>query len=238
MRREYSCHVEIGQPQVAYRETITQSGPFNYLHKKQTGGSGQFGRVVGRLEPIADEEGHEEFAYEWQVTGGRIPTEYSSAIEKGFRQCMAKGRLIGFPVVGIRFIVEDGASHAVDSSDMAFIAAAKGAFREAYIKAKPVIMEPIMTVTLEGPAEHQGQMIRTINQRRGMIVNTTEEHGFARVESEVPLSEMFGYSTVLRSATQGTAEFTMEFAKYAQVPADFAKELRKQYEGKIPLDDE
>jgi elongation factor G len=234
MRREYQCEVRVGEPQVAYRETIRQSIDFNYLHKKQTGGSGQFGRIVGTIEPALEEE----FEYEWKVTGGNIPTEFKSSIEKGFRQCMEKGRLIGFPVVNFRVVVRDGQSHAVDSSDNAFQACARGAFRANYAKAKPVILEPVMRLAVEGPADHQGNVMRTINQRRGIIVGTTEEEGFARVEADVPLSEMFGYSTVLRSATQGQAEFTMEFEKYAPVPAEKSLELREKFESKMVIEED
>jgi len=235
MRREYGCQVEVGRPQVAYRETITKQTDFNYLHKKQTGGSGQFGRVVGYIEPTEEEK---EFDFEWKVTGGNIPTEFKGAIEKGFRQSMDKGRLIGFPVTHIRFVVEDGNSHAVDSSDMAFISAAKGAFRQAYPKAGPVILEPIMKLAVEGPSVHSGPIMRTINQRRGMILGSQEDDIFARIEAEVPLSEMFGYSTVLRSATQGTCEFTMEFAKYAPVPGEVSKQLREEFASRLVLDDD
>ena len=229
MRREYHCHVEVGAPQVAYRETITQPASFNYLHKKQTGGSGQFGRVIGRVEPL--EEG--DFEFEWLVTGGNIPTEFKSAVEKGFQSSLEKGRIIGFPVTGVKVLIDDGRSHAVDSSDVAFQAAARGAFREVYPKAKPAILEPIMRVAVEGPGEHQGPMLRTINQRRGIIVNTMEEDGFARVEADVPLSEMFGYATALRSNTQGTAEFTMEFERYAPVPQEVAERLKKEHDERL-----
>jgi elongation factor G len=234
MRREYECEVTVGEPQVAYRETVRQAVDFNYLHKKQTGGSGQFGRIVGVIEPALEEE----FEYVWKVTGGNIPTEFKSSIEKGFRQCMDKGRLIGFPVVNFRVTVLDGQSHAVDSSDNAFQSAARGCFRSYYGKAKPVILEPVMRLAVEGPADHQGNVMRTINQRRGMIIGTTEEDGFARVEADVPLSEMFGYSTVLRSATQGQAEFTMEFEKYAPVPGEKAAELREKFESKMDIEDD
>ena len=234
MRREYKCDVIVGRPQVAYREAVTKAVDFDYLHKKQTGGSGQFGRIVGVMEPCEDMD----FDYEWKVTGGNIPTEFKSSIEKGFKSCMAKGRLIGFPVVNMKFTILDGRSHAVDSSDNAFQAAARGAFREYYVKARPVILEPVMRVAVEGPSEHQGPMMRTLNQRRGMIIGSMEEENFCRVEADVPLSEMFGYSTVLRSATKGQSEFTMEFAKYAPVPADKALELRKEFEGQIPMDEE
>ena len=234
MRREYGAEVETGVPQVSYRETISRKSDFNYLHKKQTGGSGQYGRVAGYLEPL--EEG--EFEFVNKIFGGSIPVEYIPAIEKGFRSSLAKGRLIGFPVVGVRAVVNDGASHSVDSSDMAFQAAARGAFREAYDRSKPSILEPIMKVEVEGPNEFQGAILRTIMQRRGMIVGTTEDGGFCRVEADVPLSEMFGYSTVLRSSTQGKAEFTMEFAKYAPVPGEVADELRKKYADRARMEEE
>ncbi|MFT7582459.1 MAG: elongation factor G [Myxococcota bacterium] len=234
MKREYEVSVDVGRPQVAYREAIMQRGEFNYTHKKQTGGSGQYGRINGYMEPCEEED----FEFVWKVTGGNIPTEFKSAIEKGFSQSMVKGRLIGFPVTNIRFVVEDGASHAVDSSDMAFISAAKGAFRAGYPKAKPVILEPVMKLSVEGPSEHSGAIMRTINQRRGMIVGSMEDDMFARIDAEVPLSEMFGYSTVLRSATQGTCEFSMEFEKYAQVPSETAKKLREDFGSKIKIEDD
>jgi len=236
MKREYAVEVEAGKPQVAYRETIQQRADFAYTHKKQTGGSGQYGKVVGYMEPTV--EGEPELVYEWKVVGGNIPTEFTPSVEKGFKASMAKGRLIGFPVVNVRFVVTDGASHAVDSSDNAFQAAGRGAFRQAYPQAKPVILEPIMKLACEGPGEFSGAIMRTINQRRGIIIGSSEEDGFARVEAEVPLSEMFGYSTVLRSATQGKAEFSMEFAKYAPVPPEVGKQLREEYGSKIAVDDD
>ncbi len=225
MKREYQAEVETGRPEVAYREAISQRAEFNYTHKKQTGGSGQYGRIAGYIEPY--EAGDFEFVNE--VRGGAIPTEFISAIEKGFLAAMARGRLIGFPVTGLRVVVNDGASHAVDSSDMAFRAAARGAFVETYFKSKPQILEPIMRVAVEGPGEFQGAFVKTVMQRRGMIVGTTESEGFVRVEAEVALAEMFGYSTDLRSSTQGTAEYTMEFAKYAPVPAEVSEELIAKY---------
>jgi elongation factor G len=230
MRREYAAEVETGAPQVAYREAVTDKAPFNYLHKKQTGGSGQFGRIVGHIAP-ADEG--QEFQFENKVFGGAIPSEFISSIEKGFKTMLDRGMLIGFPVVGLKVVLEDGQAHAVDSSDNAFQAAARGAFRETFPRAKPRILEPIMKVSVEGPTEFQGQMLRTLMQRRGMIIGTTDDSGFSVVEAEVPLSEMFGYSTVIRSATQGKAEFTMEFAKYSQVPNEVAEELRKQFSDRV-----
>ncbi|MCG8635209.1 MAG: elongation factor G [Desulfobacterales bacterium] len=223
MKREYGAEVETGKPRVAYRETITKKAPFNYTHKKQTGGSGQFGRVIGFMEPC-----EEEFEFVNKVTGGRIPTQFISSCEKGFEASMAKGPNLEFPVTGIKVTLEDGGFHAVDSSEMAFQAAARGGFLEAYNKAKPVIMEPIMKVVIETPNEFQGACMGLINQRRGIIQGSQEEGVMSVVESQVPLSEMFGFSTVLRSGTQGKAQFTMEFSSYKQVPQSVAEEIAKK----------
>ena len=225
MKREYKCEVIPGMPQVAYRETITQHADFNYTHKKQTGGSGQYGRIAGYIEPF--KEGSYEFVD--LIKGGAIPNEFIPSCDKGFRAAMEKGTLIGFPVTGVRCVINDGQSHPVDSSDIAFQFAAIGAFREAYEKAKPAILEPIMKVVVETPNEFQGNVFASLNQRRGIIMANTEDNTFSRIEAEVPLSEMFGYSTVLRSLTQGKAEFSMEFEKYARVPAALAEQLRKDY---------
>jgi elongation factor G len=225
MKREYRAEVRTGRPQVAYRESITQRVDFNYTHKKQTGGAGQYGRVMGYLEPLA--EGSYEFRNE--IKGGRIPREFILSCDKGFRAALRKGRLIGFPIVGVRVVLNDGQSHAVDSSDLAFQAAAQGAFWQAYERAKPVALEPIMKVSVEGPSEFAGSVFGSINQRRGVIISSVEDGLFARVDAEVPLGEMFGFSTVLRSLTQGKAEFTMEFLKYARVPAAAAEALIAQY---------
>jgi len=228
MKREYGALVETGAPQVAYREAISSAADFNYTHKKQTGGSGQYARVAGMMEPLDDESKDYEFVN--QIKGGTIPTEYIPSCDKGFQTAMLKGSLIGAPVVGVKMTINDGQYHAVDSSDQAFQTAALGAFREAYKKAKPVILEPIMKVSVEGPTEFQGNIFGTLNQRRGMIVASNEEGNYSVVEAEVPLSEMFGYSTVLRSSTQGKAEFTMEFAKYGRVPSSVTEDLIKKYE--------
>jgi elongation factor G len=234
MKREYACEVETGQPQVAYRETITKPIDFSYTHKKQSGGSGQYGKVAGSVVPIEpDDEGDKEFQFINKIRGGSIPTEYIPAVEKGFRSSLAKGRLIGFPVIGLKITVDDGRSHSVDSSEMAFQAAARGAFREFYPRARPQILEPIMKLSVEGPTEFQGSILKTIMQRRGQIVGSTEEDGFSTVDAEVPLSEMFGYATDLRSMTQGKAEFSMEFDKYSPVPAETQAELKKKFESKI-----
>jgi elongation factor G len=234
MKREYSAEVETGAPQVAYREAISRRADFEYVHKKQTGGSGQYAKVAGYIEPL--EEGDYEFVNE--IYGGSIPTEYIPACDKGFRSAIEKGRLIGFPIVRVRAVLTDGNSHAVDSSDMAFQIAARTAFREAYRKAGPRILEPVMKVSVEGPAEFQGAIYRTLMQRRGNVLGSTEDAGFARVDAEVPLAEMFGYSTDLRSATQGKAEFTMEFARYAPAPREVTDELLKTYKSKLVEEDE
>jgi elongation factor G len=223
MKREYGAEVVTGQPRVAYRETITQKALYNYTHKKQTGGAGQYGRVSGFIEPC-----DEDFLFVNKVTGGRIPTNYIPACEHGFKGCMEKGPKLEFPVTGIKVTLEDGAYHAVDSSDMAFKAAARGGFLEAYAKAKPVIKEPIMKVVIETPNEFQGSCMGLINQRRGIIQGSQEEGVMSVVESQVPLSEMFGFSTILRSATQGKAQFTMEFSAYKQVPQSVADEIVKK----------
>ena len=239
MKREYQCEVETGAPQVAFRETITKVTDFSYTHKKQSGGSGQYGKVAGVVSPIdPDDEGDKDFQFSNSIKGGSIPTEYISAVEKGFRASLDKGRLIGFPVIGMKIELNDGAAHAVDSSEMAFQAAAKGAFREFYGRAKPQILEPIMKLSVEGPTEFQGSILKTIMQRRGQIVGSTEEDGFSVVDAEVPLSEMFGYATDLRSMTQGKAEFSMEFDKYAPVPAETTIELKKKFQSKMVDEDE
>ncbi len=225
MRREYNVTLETGAPQVAYRESISQKSTFDYTHKKQTGGAGQYGRVCGLIEPF--HQGDFEFVDD--IKGGVIPNEYIPSCEKGFVQALQKGPLVGFPIVGVRVTLNDGNYHPVDSSDNAFQQAAFGAFRDTYGKCKPIILEPIMRVGVETPPEYQGQVLGTINQRRGMILSATEDKVFTAIEAEVPLSEMFGYSTVLRSATQGKAEFTMEFSRYAKVPDSIAENLKKTY---------
>jgi elongation factor G len=224
MRREYTAEVTTGNPRVAYRETITQKAEFDYIHKKQTGGSGQYGRVAGYMEPVPGEH----FVFESKIVGGKIPTQFIASCEKGFRQSIHKGPKMEFPVTGIKVVINDGASHSVDSSEMAFIATARGAFREGYLKSKPVILEPIMKVDVETPAEFQGAVMGLLNQRRGMIVGSQEEGPSCVVEARVPLAEMFGFSTILRSSTQGKAQFTMEPGIYKQVPHSIAEELAKK----------
>lgn len=224
MRREYNVDVITGEPRVAYRETITTKSVFDYIHKKQTGGSGQYGRVAGYMEPVADVE----FEFDNKVTGGSIPTNFIPACEKGFRECLKKGPWMKYPVTGVKVILNDGASHSVDSSDMAFQAAARGGFLQAYNKAKPILLEPVMKVVVETPGEYQGNVMGSLNQRRGMIVGAHDEGATSVIEAQVPLAEMFGYSTVLRSMTQGKAQFTMEFSTYKEVPKSIVEEIAKQ----------
>ncbi len=226
MRREYQVEVETGAPQVAYRETISQRAEFNYTHKKQTGGAGQFGRVAGYIEPITDGEA---FEFLNEVRGGALPTECTPSGGVGFERRLGWGRLLGFPVIGMRVCLNEGQAHSVDSSDMAFQAAARGAFREVYSRARPIILEPVMKLAVESPGEFQGGVLKTVMQRRGTVIGTTEEDLFCRIEAEVPLAELFGYATDLRSVTQGKAEFTLEFARYAPVPAEVSKGLIERY---------
>jgi len=231
MKREYNCEVVAGKPQVAYRETISQKGEFYYTHKKQTGGSGQFARVCGYLEPLpADAVQQYEFVDD--IVGGSIPREFIPACDKGFQEAVKKGSLIGFPVVGVRVVINDGAFHAVDSSEMAFKTAAIMGFREGYAAAKPIILEPMMKVEVQAPEDFQGSVVGQINQRRGTILESGTAEGYVTVVAEVPLNTMFGYSTDLRSATQGKGEFTMEFSKYTPVPRNESDALMAQYKEK------
>ncbi len=227
MKREYNCEVETGAPRVAYRECISRRADYNYTHKKQTGGSGQYAKVGGYIEPMP---GSDEFEFLNEVRGGSIPTEYIPAGEKGFISALAKGDLIGAPVLGVRVVLNDGQSHAVDSSDLAFQVAARSAFREAYLAAKPVILEPIMKLEVEGPTEFQGAYMKVIMQRRGVVIGSTDLDGFSQVEAEVPMAETFGFATDLRSCSQGKAEFTLEFARYAAVPGEIQKRLIEEYQ--------
>jgi len=226
MKREYGLELETGPPQVAYRETITKRAKFNYLHRKQTGGAGQYGRVAGYIEPS-----DEDYEFVNRIKGGLIPSEFIPAVDKGFRMCLKKGLLDGYPVKGIRVVIDDGAYHSVDSSEIAFIQAAMGAFKQAYMKASPILLEPLMKVVVDCPSEFQGSVMASLNQRRGIILGCIEDGIRSTIEAEVPLSEMFGYATQLRSLTQGKAEFSMEFLRYEKMPVKVYERLKK--EGKI-----
>ena len=221
MKREYHVDVEVSPPQVAYRETIVRRVDFNYTHKKQTGGSGQYGRVAGYIEPNLDSE----FEFVDEIRGGAIPRQFIPSVEKGMKSMLDEGRKIGAPVVNVRVVLNDGSSHSVDSSDVAFKEAARAAWREAYDKGAPRVLEPIMRLAVEAPSEHAGAVLTTIMQRRGTVIGQQEVGGMTITESEVPLAEMFGYATTLRSATQGKADFTMEFSRYLPVPESVQAEL-------------
>jgi len=231
MKREYACEVISGKPQVAYREAIGLHAEFNYTHKKQTGGSGQYGKVGGYIEPLPADH-PTGFEFEDDIVGGSIPREFIPACEKGFREAIKKGPLIGFPIVGVKCVINDGASHPVDSSEIAFRTASLMGFREAYAIAKPTILEPIMRVEVQFPEEFQGAVMGGLNQRRGTIISSEKQEGFVQAMAEVPLNDMFGYSTDLRSVTQGKGEFTMEFQKYAEVPKQAREVMMAEYRAK------
>ena len=222
----------MGQPQVAYRETILQAAEYDYTHKKQTGGSGQFAKISGLIQPLAPQEDGKTFLFANKVVGGRIPKEFIPAVEEGFNEQCTKGPLIGFPIVGVEVHLTDGSYHDVDSSYMAFKIAAMAAMREVYQKAKPTVLEPIMKLETVVPEEYQGPATGQINQRRGVITGTTSIEGNVTIEAEVPLTEMFGYSTDLRSGTKGKGEFSMEFLKYQQAPRNIQDTLAKKYQEK------
>ncbi len=217
MRREYRVDVEVGAPKVSYREAPTRAVEFNFRHKKQTGGSGQYAHIVGQLAPLS-EDAEETFLFEEHVVGGRIPKEYIPSVEKGFRKVLAKGPVAEYPVVRTHVILEDGSYHEVDSSDMAFQTCARNCFRQYFPKTKPVLLEPIMRITVECHVDFQGQVTGDLVSRRGMIVSTDMVGHIATLTAEVPLAETFGYATDLRSKTQGQGTFTMEPHVYRRVP--------------------
>jgi elongation factor G len=228
MKREYKVDCEVGRPRVNYREAITKPASFDYLHKKQSGGQGQYGRVVGRIEPLPVDH-PTKFEFENAIVGNAIPPNFIPAVEKGFREAVNAGQLIGHPVEGVRVVLTDGASHPVDSSELAFKLAAQYAFRQAYEAASPTVLEPVMHVEVTVPAEFQGTVIGDVNRRKGVVMASEAEADDVVVEARVPLNEMFGYSTVLRSMTQGKGEFTMEYHAHAAVPADVLAQLTAHY---------
>ena len=227
IRREYKVECTVGAPKVSYREAPTRETPFNYKHRKQTGGSGQYAHVVGKLIPL-DVQAPEPFVFENKVTGGRIPAEYIPSVEKGFRESLHKGPVAGYEVIGVHMRLEDGSYHDVDSSTMAFEICARDCFRETFKKADPVLLEPIMKVEVEIPTEFQGPVTGAISSKRGVILGTESRQGYTVITSEVPLAEMFGYSNDLRSSTQGKGSFSMEFLKYQKVPSRFQEEIVKK----------
>ncbi|MFC9977718.1 elongation factor G [Spirillospora sp. NPDC127200] len=230
MRREFKVEANVGKPQVAYRETITRKvEKVEYTHKKQTGGSGQFGRVIIDLEPLG--EGSDGYEFENKVTGGRIPREYIPSVDAGCQEAAEFGVLAGYPMVGVKVTLRDGAYHEVDSSEMAFKVAGSMAFKEAARKAGATILEPMMAVEVTTPEENMGDVIGDINSRRGQIQSMDERAGMRVVKGLVPLSEMFGYVGDLRSKTQGRAVFTMLFDSYAEVPSNVAQEIISKARG-------
>jgi elongation factor G len=224
MKREFKVDANVGKPQVAYRETITRKvEKVEYTHKKQTGGSGQFGRVIIDLEPLGG--GSDGYEFENKVTGGRIPREYIPSVDAGCQEAAEFGVLAGYPMVGVKVTLQDGAYHEVDSSEMAFKVAGSMAFKEAARKASPTLLEPMMAVEVTTPEENMGDVIGDLNSRRGQVQSMDERHGMRVIKALVPLSEMFGYVGDLRSKTQGRAVFTMQFDSYAEVPTNVAQEI-------------
>lgn len=229
MKREYNCEVTVGKPKVAYREAITKRAEFNYTHKKQSGGAGQFARVAGFIEPIAADS-PAPFVFRNAIVGGVIGKEYIPACEKGFYSQLTEGYQIDQPFVNIAVELNDGQMHPVDSSEMAFNLASRAAMREVLGKCNPIILEPIMKLEVACPDEFQGNVIGQINQRRGIIIDTQNANGFITINAEVPLREMFGYSSDIRGVTQGKGEFTMEFLKYVQTPKSIQDEIIKEHQ--------
>ncbi|MCB1603538.1 MAG: elongation factor G [Gammaproteobacteria bacterium] len=220
LKRTYGVDVQVGAPQVAYREAITQPIEDSYTHKKQSGGAGQFGKIDYRIEPGELGSG---YVFESVVVGGNVPKEYFPAIEHGFKSLMSEGVLAGYPCTDLKFTLMDGAYHAVDSSSMAFEAAAKGAYRQSMPKAAPQLMEPIMAVDVFTPDDHVGDVIGDLNRRRGMIKSQEPSTTAVRIKADVPLSEMFGYIGTLRTMTSGRGQFSMEFSHYNSCPANVAE---------------
>jgi elongation factor G len=231
MRREFNVEANVGKPQVAYRETLKRVvEKYDYTHKKQTGGSGQFAKVQIALHPI-DVTAEKAYEFENKVTGGRIPREYIPAVDAGIRDAMQVGVLAGYPTVGVKATLLDGAYHDVDSSEMAFKIAGSMAYKEAARKANPVLLEPLMAVEVRTPEEYMGDVIGDLNSRRGQIQSMEDASGVKVIRAHVPLSEMFGYIGDLRSKTSGRAVYSMEFHSYAEVPKAVAEEIVQKAKG-------
>ena len=232
MLREFRVDANVGRPQVAYRETITKNiESHRYTHKKQSGGSGQFAEIVASVEPWTDEEEGSTYSFEDTVTGGRIPKEYIPAVNQGIESSLTNGVLAGFPVLGLKVTLEDGKHHDVDSSEMAFKIAAQAWFREVMPRAKPVLLEPIMAVEVVTPEDYMGDVVGDLNSRRGRVGQMEARGPNQVVSAQVPLSEMFGYATDLRSRTQGRATYTMQFDSYQQTPGSVQEEIVSRIRG-------
>ena len=224
IRREYGVEIEVGAPKVSYRESPTKAVEFNYKHKKQTGGSGQYAHIVGKLSPI-ESDSEDSFEFEEHIVSGRIPKQYIPAVEKGFRDSLHKGPVAEYPVVGTRIDLDDGSYHEVDSSEKAFYTAAQGCFREYFKQASPKLLEPIMKVEIECPDNFQGPVVGDVIKRRGIMNSNDIVEGNCVIVADVPLAETFGYATDLRSLTQGQGTFTMELSSYKQVPSNIQTEI-------------
>jgi elongation factor G len=232
MRREFKVEANVGKPQVAYRETLRGTVErLDYTHKKQTGGTGQFAKIQLRIEPITDPAFEGTYQFENKITGGRVPKEYIPAVDQGCQEAMAHGILAGYPLVGVKVTLTDGAYHDVDSSEIAFKIAGSMGFKEGARRADPALMEPMMAVEVTTPEDNMGDVIGDLNSRRGTIQEMGERSGVRLVKALVPLSEMFGYVGDLRSKTQGRASYSMQFDSYAEVPANVAKEIIAKVRG-------
>jgi elongation factor G len=228
MKREFGVEANIGKPQVAYRETIRASVDQEGKFVRQSGGRGQYGHVWVKLEPYVDEEEGKIYEFVDEIVGGAVPREYIPAVNKGIQEQMQNGVIAGYPLIGVRATLHDGSFHEVDSSEMAFKIAGSMALREGAQNARPVLLEPIMAVEVVTPEDYMGDVVGDLNRRRGIIAGMDENPAGKIVRADVPLSEMFGYATDLRSATQGRANYTMEFAKYAEVPDSIAETIKNR----------
>jgi elongation factor G len=231
MRREFKVEANVGKPQVAYRETIRRAVPkHDYVHKKQTGGSGQYAKIQFAIEPMDTADG-KFYEFVNKVTGGRVPREYIPSVDHGFQDAMQFGVLAGYPLVGVKATLLDGASHDVDSSELAFKIAGSMGFKEAARRADPVLLEPMMAVEVRTPETYMGDVIGDLNSRRGQIQSMEDATGAKIIRALVPLSEMFGYVGDLRSKTQGRAVYSMQFDSYAEVPRNVSEEIVKKARG-------